>query len=56
MDFVEGLEVMCGAGDPSVKEGLCIYTYLMNKSMNRYTSAFYDWIPRCSFYDSGSCE
>ena len=33
VDFVDGLEAMCGTGDPSIKEGLCIYTYLANKDM-----------------------
>ena len=39
VDFVDGLEAICGAGDPSIKEGLCIYTYLANKGMTeRYVS------------------
>ncbi|KAK9708506.1 hypothetical protein K7432_009588 [Basidiobolus ranarum] len=32
-DFVQGLKTVCGAGDPSVKEGLAIHVYLANKSM-----------------------
>lgn len=40
VDFVDSLEPVCGAGDPGLKEGLCIYTYLTNASMGRYVSAF----------------
>jgi homogentisate 1,2-dioxygenase len=40
VDFVDGLEAICGAGDPSIKEGLCIYTYLANKGMTgRYATS-----------------
>jgi homogentisate 1,2-dioxygenase len=40
VDFVDGLEAICGAGDPSIKEGLCIYTYLANKGMTgRYLTS-----------------
>lgn len=41
VDFVDGLEAICGAGDPSIKEGLCIYTYLANKGMTeRYVLSY----------------
>lgn len=32
-DFVDGLRLVCGAGDPCLKEGICIYTYTTNASM-----------------------
>ena len=36
-DFIDGLEVVAGAGNPACKEGLCIYNYTANKSMtHRY--------------------
>ena len=38
---MDGLEAICGAGDPSIKEGLCIYTYLANKGMTeRYVLSY----------------
>lgn len=39
VDFVDGLQLNLGAGDPSVKEGLAIYMYSCNISMNK--KAFY---------------
>lgn len=33
VDFASGLKVKIGAGDPSSKNGLCIYDYLINASM-----------------------
>ncbi|KAJ3079247.1 hypothetical protein HK102_003925, partial [Quaeritorhiza haematococci] len=33
VDFTEGLHAVCGAGDPSMKNGLAIYVYLANTSM-----------------------
>ena len=33
IDFVHGLVPICGVGEPSVKEGLCIYNYVANCSM-----------------------
>lgn len=33
VDFLSGLVPICGAGDPSLKEGLCIYNYVANTSM-----------------------
>mmetsp|Transcript_19964 Transcript_19964/g.18132 ORF Transcript_19964/g.18132 Transcript_19964/m.18132 type:complete len:449 (+) Transcript_19964:1474-2820(+) len=38
-NFIEGLQVVCGTGDPSLKEGLCIYNYVANSSM--INTAFY---------------
>lgn len=32
-DFIQGLEQVCGSGDISLKDGLCIYNYIANKSM-----------------------
>ena len=32
-DFVDGLRLMCGAGDPKMKAGLAIYVYTATKSM-----------------------
>jgi homogentisate 1,2-dioxygenase len=40
VDFVSGLQLMCGAGDPSLKEGLSIYNYVCNTSMGN--KAFYN--------------
>lgn len=33
IDFIQGLVPICGAGEPTVKEGLCIYNYVANRSM-----------------------
>ena len=33
VDFIEGLTSVAGAGDCSLKEGLCIYNYVCNRSM-----------------------
>lgn len=33
LDFVEGLHTLCGAGDPSMREGLSVSVYLSNKDM-----------------------
>lgn len=33
VDFVEGLSQVCGAGDPTLKEGLSIYNYVASVSM-----------------------
>jgi homogentisate 1,2-dioxygenase len=39
VDFIDGLRLKCGAGDPSLKEGIAIFDYSCNQSMlNR---AFY---------------
>ena len=32
-DFVDGLQIMCGVGDPGLKDGMCIYTYMAEKAM-----------------------
>lgn len=34
-NFVEGLQLLCGAGEASMKHGLAIYNYCCTKSMNR---------------------
>eukprot|EP01038_Epipyxis_sp_PR26KG_P005794 gene5794-7993_t len=34
INFVDGLSLVCGAGDPALKVGLSIYNYLFNSSMN----------------------
>ena len=39
-DFIAGLNVVCGAGDPALKEGLTIYNYVANTSM--VNKAFYN--------------
>lgn len=39
-DFVEGLHLIAGAGDPTTKSGLGIYIFAAGKSMSPY-SAFY---------------
>jgi len=33
IDFIDGLSAVCGAGDCSLKSGLCIYNYALNKPM-----------------------
>lgn len=33
VDFVDGLKLMCGAGDPAIKDGMSIYLYSANCSM-----------------------
>lgn len=33
VDFVEGLNTVCGAGDPKLKHGLAIHIYSCNTSM-----------------------
>lgn len=40
VDFLHGLTLVCGNGDPSLKQGLCIYTYIATQSMQ--SSAFYN--------------
>lgn len=39
VDFVDGMRVKCGSGDPSLKEGIVIFDYLCNVSMKN--RAFY---------------
>lgn len=34
VDFVEGLKLVCGSGDPTIKTGCAIYNYAFNASMN----------------------
>jgi homogentisate 1,2-dioxygenase len=40
IDFVNGMKLMGGAGDPSLKDGLAIYVYCANASMQN--KAFYN--------------
>ncbi|GJQ86929.1 hypothetical protein Trydic_g11798 [Trypoxylus dichotomus] len=40
VDFVEGLNTICGAGDPKIKQGLAIHIYSCNHSMDN--RAFYN--------------
>ncbi|KAI8816746.1 Homogentisate 1,2-dioxygenase, partial [Fimicolochytrium jonesii] len=40
VDFVHGLHTVCGAGDPSLRDGLAIHVYLCNADMD--SSAFYN--------------
>ncbi|XP_022916677.2 homogentisate 1,2-dioxygenase [Onthophagus taurus] len=40
IDFVEGLNTVCGAGDPKMKSGLAIHVYICNVSMGN--RAFYN--------------
>lgn len=40
IDFIEGLNTVCGAGDPKTKCGLAVHIYACNISMNN--RAFYD--------------
>lgn len=39
-DFVEGLNTVCGAGDPKSRDGVVVYVYTCNESMNN--KCFYD--------------
>ena len=39
-DFVQGLVSLLGAGEPSLKQGISIYAYSANKSMDK--TAFYN--------------
>ena len=34
-DFVDGLQPVCGAGNSSMKEGVCVYNYVFNKDMKQ---------------------
>ncbi|KAF2866682.1 homogentisate 1,2-dioxygenase-like protein [Massariosphaeria phaeospora] len=34
-DFVSGLKTIAGSGDPTLREGLAVHTFLANKSMER---------------------
>ena len=40
VDFVQGLKLVCGSGDPATKKGCAIYNYAMNVSMGN--KAFYN--------------
>lgn len=40
VNFVEGLNTLCGAGDPKTRHGIAIHVYLCNQSMKN--SAFYN--------------
>jgi homogentisate 1,2-dioxygenase len=40
VDFVQGLKLVCGSGDPTTKKGCAIYNYAMNVSMGN--KAFYN--------------
>lgn len=35
IDFISGLKSIAGSGDPTLREGLAVHTYLANASMNR---------------------
>lgn len=35
IDFVDGLHTLCGSGDPNIKEGLALYVYMINSSMEQ---------------------
>lgn len=35
VDFISGLKSIAGSGDPTLREGLAVHTYLCNASMNR---------------------
>lgn len=39
-DFVEGINTICGAGDPKNRQGLAIHIYSCNSSMDN--RAFYN--------------
>jgi homogentisate 1,2-dioxygenase len=35
VDFISGLKSIAGSGDPTLREGLAVHTFLANTSMNR---------------------
>jgi homogentisate 1,2-dioxygenase len=35
IDFVDGLHTLAGSGDPNIREGLALYVYMINSSMER---------------------
>ncbi|KAF2750992.1 homogentisate 1,2-dioxygenase [Sporormia fimetaria CBS 119925] len=35
VDFVDGLHTLAGTGDPNIREGLALYVYMINSSMDR---------------------
>jgi homogentisate 1,2-dioxygenase len=35
VDFVQGLKIMCGAGEPCMKEGVSVYHFAFNANMHR---------------------
>ncbi|CAG0916778.1 unnamed protein product [Notodromas monacha] len=43
VDFVDGLNTICGAGDPRTRNGVCVYVYCCNASM----------INRCMYNSDG---
>lgn len=46
-DFISGMHVLAGAGDPGMKNGIAIYTFAAGRDMDR-RGAFYnadgDWL------------
>lgn len=40
IDFIQGLNTICGAGDPKARHGIAIHVYLCNQSMKN--STFYN--------------
>jgi len=34
IDFIDGLHTLAGSGDPNIKEGVALYVYMINKSMD----------------------
>lgn len=40
VDFMQGLVSLMGAGEPSLKQGIAVYAYSANKSMEK--TAFYN--------------
>lgn len=39
VNFIQGIKTMCGAGDPSMKDGLGIHSYACNQNMGK--TSFY---------------
>lgn len=35
IDFADGLHTLCGSGDPNIREGIALYVYMINSSMER---------------------
>ncbi|KAJ4345468.1 uncharacterized protein N0V89_011599 [Didymosphaeria variabile] len=35
IDFVDGLHTLAGSGDPNIREGIALYVYMINSSMER---------------------
>ncbi len=51
-DFVSGMHLVAGAGDPTLKQGIGVYIYAAGNSMDNY-SAFYQLMGICWLWRRG---